>query len=189
MTQQSVRLTQIETLAAQGKSYIIKEALFQLERKNPSLTIKPHEYAISVWFNKTDVQVRLRRLICYERKGLHFHYDIAVNLVSETISPFDDWYYRGDFFVPTADQQKTIDLVAQVTGVFKGYYADHQICTSEDEHMIYVQIRNDVSFRNLFLDKVTGKERLSSMHGSYLSPPAYYDFPEKSETSWKEITE
>ncbi len=183
---QPIMPTQPEHLRAKGKAFIIQTALDLLHRRAPACVIDTADYAITAWTSDTEVQVRMKKLICLESTDSYKTSDIEVNLISGQIQPFDS-PWADQWFVATPAQQKIIELVKRVTGVDKGQYAGYDIRVREDDEMIYVHISNTASFCNLYLDKITGKEKMDSMQGSYEPPPDFLGLPAKEANPWQEV--
>lgn len=180
----------IHQIVSQGKEAIIQMALAIIEEKLPTHEIPPEDYAITVWTNGKEVEVRFYRLIRYKQKGTHHRYDIAVAVLTKRIYPFDDWGERADFFVPTPAQQETIDYLTKLMGLpVRGM--ENEIY--EDEENYYVTFYSKGGHSTHIINKETG-ERLQPLDITYaILPPNTDDgfipdlFHSDDQPIWEEI--
>lgn len=174
----------IDKLVARGKPALIQMAWKLVMDKQLEFHISPEDYEPSVWVNKHEVQVKFRRLIRYIPASTHLEYDISVALVSKKISPFDDWFYRNNFFVPDKEQRQTISYLKELLGLPYSYM-NHDI--SEDDENYYVNTNSKTAFCHYIVNKKSGKP-LEPLQGTYAVLPQL--FPEcdiDEENQWVEL--
>ncbi|CAM1365276.1 conserved exported protein of unknown function [Tenacibaculum soleae] len=168
------------------KKYLIKKTMSLdkkqlIDRANKIITSKYPEflfdsllYEITVWKNSEKLVVKYRRIIRFtplDRKDENLNYDFEVNLTTQNVSPFD---FSGldKFYFPTIEEQGKINFVIKEFGLPR-FGFNNTIVEGADMYSIYID--NEVAFGKYFIDKITGKECMGSIEGSYAQMP---DFPE-----------
>lgn len=162
-----------------------------IEEKLPSHEMPPEDYAITVWANEKEVEVRFERLIRYKQEGIHYRYDLSVAVFSKKISPFDDWGIRANFFVPNPAQKETIAYLTKLMDLpIRG--KENEIY--EDEKNYYVTFYSKGGHSMHIINKETG-ERLEPLDITYAAmPPTVHSlvtdlFPlsDQPTPTWEEI--
>ncbi|MEO9850538.1 MAG: hypothetical protein ABJE80_09110 [Reichenbachiella sp.] len=152
------------------KDSLIERANKLLETKYPDFVFNAKEYQITAWANTEKVVVKFRRTIQFtplDRKDENLNFDFAVDLTNQNISPFDTWG-MDRFYIPTKDEQVKIDFVINAFGVPRLGFNNSIV---EDSAMYKIHIDNEMAFGRYFIDKITGKECMGSIEGSYAQMP------------------
>jgi hypothetical protein len=169
----------VDEIKAKGKDNAIKMAFNLLEEKQPSILINPKDYDIKVLADSEEVTVLLRRIIKYV--PLRFQtenkikYDIKVNLIRKTISPFDDTF-NSIFYIPTNEDLEVIAFVQKNFGIFSPNF---ETTISEEENDYVIHLENQYSYGKYSINKKTGKEG-PALQGSYLPAPKTLLKPENN---------
>jgi len=156
------------------KKQLIDQANKIITSKYPEFIFDSRLYKITAWKSSEKTIVKYRRIIRFiplDKKNENFDYDFEVNLTNQKISPFDFWGL-SKFYFPTTEEQDKIDFVVKEFGLSR--FGFNNVIT-EDHDMYSIYINNEVAFGKYFIDKVTGKECMGSIEGSYARMP---DFPE-----------
>jgi hypothetical protein len=155
------------------KSQLISKANKIITTKYSQFIFDPLLYEITVWKNSEETIVKYRRIIRFvplEKKDENLDYDFEVNLTNQSVSPFDFWGL-DKFYFPTIEEQAKINFVIKEFRLPRLGF-DNTIVEGADMYSIYID--NEVAFGEYFIDKITGKECMGSIEGSYALP----DFPE-----------
>ncbi|WP_123803345.1 hypothetical protein [Flavivirga aquatica] len=160
----------IEKIKALGKDSIVKIAYNILEKKYPTLKINLNNFEITTWSNKKEIVVNFKRHITFiplGRNSSDFNYNFLINMITEDVNTLN--YGRiSSFYIPTEEEVKKIEFVKKAFNLPRLGF-DNEI--SEETDMYVVRISNDDAFGIYHIDKITGKEILGSIEGSYESPP------------------
>lgn len=162
-----------------SKDALIERAYQLLESKYPAFDFDDEEYEITAWANTEKTVVIFRRIIRFtpmDRKDDHLDFDFKVNLTHHAVSPFDAWG-MDRFYRPTKEEQEKIDFVMSSFGMPRLGFNNSIV---EDSTMYKIHIDNEVAFGHYFIDKITGKECMGSIEGSYAPMPD--DIPELVES-------
>ncbi|UII34633.1 hypothetical protein LVD17_12525 [Fulvivirga ulvae] len=174
----------INKLVSMGKQALIQMAWDLIMDKQLDFRIFPEDYEASVWVNSKDVQVKFRRLMRYIPESSYLEYDISVALLGKKVSPFDDWFYQNNFFVPDKEQQQTISYLKKLLGLPYSYM-NHEI--SEDDENYYVNTNSETAFRHYIVNKKSG-EPSEPLEGTYVVlPQPFPDCEFDEENQWVEI--
>lgn len=156
------------------KNQLINQANKIVAEKYPEFEFDSKLYEITAWKNSKKTIVKYRRIIRFtplDKKDENLNYDFEVNLTDQSVSPFDLWGL-DKFYIPTPEEQKKINFVIKEFGLPRLGF-DNSIVEGPDMYSIYID--SEVAFGNYFIDKVTGKECMGSIEGSYAPMP---DLPE-----------
>lgn len=169
-------INKTKKIKALGKSKIIELAFNLIESKFPGLKIIPEDFEITVWANSKEVIVKFRRRVRYypmNKKEQDFTYDLSVNLISKEIDPIESWGI-DEFYIPTEDDLKNIKFVKESYGFPQQGF---NISIYENEDSYHISVTNEVAYGKYYIDKITGKETIGSIQGSYIPKP----FPDIAE--------
>lgn len=151
----------MEQLKSKQKQELIVIALHILKEKQPSLVINFEDFESTVWGNSKEILVKFRRIIRYiplsTNPEKRFSYDITVNLNTNEISPFDDWF-QSEFYIETKADQKALAFIKKNFGVFS---SDFENIIQEDEEDYCIHQTNSYSLGIYRLNKKTGKVEMS----------------------------
>ncbi len=156
------------------KNKLIQQANKLIASKYSEFIFDPKLYEITTWANSKKTIVKYRRIIRFtplNKKGENLKYDFDINLIDKRISPFDFWTFDR-FYIPTTKDQEKINFVIEAFGLPR-FGFNNTILEEHDMYSIYID--NEVAFGQYFIDKITGKECMGSIEGSYAPMP---DFPE-----------
>lgn len=175
----------IDKLMSKGKQALVQMAWGLLLDKQKEYQIFPEDYEATIWTNQQEVKVKFRRLIRYIPESKYCEYDISVGLLSKSISPFDDWYYQNNFFVPDKEQQAVINRLKQLLHL---PYPLMNNEISEDDENYYVNINSKTAFCHYIVNKKTG-EPSEPLEGTYAVLPQLFpnDYDVDQENQWIEI--
>ncbi len=157
-----------------GKHQLINQANKIIASKYPDFEFDSSLYEITAWRNSETAVVQYRRIIRFtplDKKDMDLTYDFEVNLLEESVSPFEVWGF-DKFYFPTEEDQEKIDFVIESFGLPRLGFNNSIV---ENPDMYSIHIDNELAFGKYFLDKITGKECMGSIEGSYAPMP---DFPE-----------
>lgn len=158
----------VEKLKSFGKDSLINLALIALKEKKLPVEIIPEDYEITVWANKTEIIVKFRRLIKFiplNHEISDFEYNLEVNLLTHKVSPFDDWHYMSEFYIPSKEEKEKIKFVKKAYGL---PHKEFENVVYEDKDFYKIEIDNEVSFGRYSIDKKTGVVSTETQ-GSYES--------------------
>lgn len=154
------------------KKNLIEQANKIITSKYPEFTFNSLNYEITAWKNKQKTVVKYKRIIRFtplNKKNKNLRYDFEVNLTTQKVSPFDFWGL-DKFYFPTIKEQEKIDFVIKEFGLPRLGF-NNTIVESADMYSIYID--NEVAFGKYFIDKITGKECMGSIEGSYAQMPEF----------------
>lgn len=163
-----------EYVIKKTKDQLIDQANKIISSKYPEFVIDSRLYEITVWKNSEKTIVNYIRIIKFtplDKKDENLDYDFEVNLTNREVSPFD---FRGfeTFYIPTTEEQEKINFVIKAFGLPRLGFNNAIV---EGPEMYSIYINNETAFGEYFIDKITGKECMSFIQGSYALMP---DFPE-----------
>ncbi|MET7029918.1 hypothetical protein [Sediminicola luteus] len=163
-----------ENVINKTKDQLIDQANQIISSKYPEFVIDSLLYEITVWKNSEKTIVNYRRIIKFtplDKKDENLDYDFEVNLTHREVSPFD---FRGfeTFYIPTTEEQEKINFIIKAFGLPRVGFNNAIV---EGPEMYSIYINNETAFGEYFIDKITGKECMGSIEGSYALIP---DFPE-----------
>lgn len=148
----------MDQLRSKQKQELIEIVLDILKEKQSSLVITSEDFENTAWGNGKEIIVKFRRIIRYIPLGTdpekRFSYDVTVNLNTNEISPFDDWF-KSEFYIETKEDQKALAFIKKNFGVFSSNF-ENTIHEGEEDYCIYRT--NSYSFGKYNLNKKTGKE-------------------------------
>ncbi len=153
-----------------NKTQLIDQANKIIASKYPMFVFDPDQYDVTAWRNSEKTVVNYRRIISFkplDKKDENLRYDFEVNLTNQKVSPFDLWGF-DKFYFPTVEEQVKINFVIKAFGLPRPGFNNSIV---EDLDMYTIYLENDVAFGQYFIDKVTGKERMGSIEGSYEKMP------------------
>lgn len=157
-----------------SKNQLIDQANKIITSKYSQFVFDPLLYEITAWKNAKKTIVKYRRIIRFtplDKKDENLNYDFEVNLINQNVSPFDVWGL-DKFYFPTIEEQEKINFIIKSFGLPRFGFNNSIV---EDPDMYRIFIDNEIAFGRYFLDKITGKECMGSIEGSYAPMP---DFPE-----------
>ncbi len=157
-----------------NKNQLIDQANKIITSKYSEFVFDPLLYEITAWKNSEKTIVNYRRIIRFtplDKKDENLDYDFEVNLTNQNVSPFDFWGL-DKFYFPTTEEQEKINFVIKEFGLPRFGFTNN-IVEGPDMYSIYID--NEVAFGKYFIDKITGKECMGSIEGSYALMP---DLPE-----------
>ncbi len=157
-------------LIQKGKSRLITEANKLLEAKFPATEINYNDFEISTWANKTKVIVKYRRLIRFLSFGneeKQFYYDLDVNLIDRSVFPMDN-FSTAKFYQPNKEEKRKI-LFVQKHFILPVDGFINTIIETDSTYII--DLENDVAFGKYYIDKISGKEVMPPLQGSYMPVP------------------
>ncbi len=143
-----------------------------LSDKYPSFKFDSKEYEITAWSNNEKTLVKFRRIIRFTplvKRDDNLDFDFEVDLTNRHTS-FDTWG-MDKFYIPTTEEQEKINFVIASFGLPRFGFNNSIV---EDPDMYRITTSNKVAFGKYFIDKITGKECMGSIEGSYARKP---DFP------------
>lgn len=160
-----------EETTQKTKKAIIEMGITLLEEKHPSLTLNFDDYESNVLGDSKNTLVEFKRIIRYVPVGTdpekRFSYDITVNLNTNEIAPFDD-YFKLEFYIETEEDKKAIEFIKKNFG---GFSASFENTIHEGEKDYSITSTNKYSYGKYVLNKETG-EKKATMQGSYMPMPA-----------------
>jgi len=160
----------MEHLKSKKKQELIDIALETLKEKQPSLVIDLNDFEGTAWGNSKEILVKFRRIIRYIPLGTdpekRFSYDITVNLNTDEISPFDD-FFKSEFYIETKENKKSIEFIKKNFG---GFSSDFENTIYEGEEDYFIDLQNQYSYGKYVLNKKTGKQK-PAIQASYDSMP------------------
>ncbi|WP_348800585.1 hypothetical protein [Flavobacterium adhaerens] len=164
---QSNTMYTLEELKSKGKDNAIQLALNLIKEKQPSLNISIQDFEIKVLANSKEILVQFRRIIRFVplqiQKQQHVKYDITVDLIHNTISPFDD-IIDSIFYVPT---NSDLDAINFLQKKFGKEFSNFEVTILEEENNYLIHLENQHSYGIYTINKITG-EKESSLESSYL---------------------
>lgn len=161
------------------KDELTNQAHQLLAGKYPDFIYDAKEYEITAWANTEKTVIIFRRIIRFtpmDRKDDNLDFDFEVDLTHQEILPFDAWGMNR-FYRPTKEEQEKIDFVMNAFGMPRLGFNNSIV---EDSTMYKILVDNEVAFGHYFIDKITGKECMGSIEGSYAPMPD--DLPELVES-------
>lgn len=156
------------------KNQLIDQSNKIITSKYPEFVFDALLYEITVWKSSEKTIVKYRRIIRFtplNKKDENLRYDFEVNLTTNKVLPFDFWG-MDQFYFPTIEEQEKINFVTKAFGLPR-FGFNTTIVESANMYNIYID--NEVAFGKYFIDKITGKECMASIEGSYAQMP---DFPD-----------
>jgi hypothetical protein len=160
----------MEQLKSKQKQELIVIALHILKEKQPSLVINFENFESTVWGNSKEILVKFRRIIRYVPFGTdpekRFSYDITVNLNTNEVSPFDDWF-QSEFYIETKADQKALAFIKKNFGSFSANF-ENTIYEGEEDY--FIDSNNQYSFGKYKVNKRTGIVK-TEIQGSYEPMP------------------
>ncbi|MEM0575859.1 hypothetical protein [Flavobacterium polysaccharolyticum] len=160
----------MEQLKSKQKQELIVIALHILKEKQPSLVINFENFESTVWGNSKEILVKFRRIIRYVPFGIdpekRFSYDITVNLNTNEVSPFDDWF-QSEFYIETKVDQKALAFIKKNFGSFSANF-ENTIYEGEEDY--FIDSNNQYSFGKYKVNKRTGIVK-TEIQGSYEPMP------------------
>jgi hypothetical protein len=160
----------MNTILHQNNQQLIQLAIDILKEKQPDIPIHTDDYSIKVWRGANGASVDFTRIIRYvplDKASTHLFYDIIVNLVNQSIIPFDDTFKYGEFYIPTQQDVEAMAFIKKHFGVFSSQF-ENTILEEAEEYKI--SSTNENSFGYYTLNKITG-EQGPPLQGSYLQMP------------------
>lgn len=157
------------------KNQLIDQSNKIITSKYPEFVFDSLLYEITAWENSKKTIIKYRRIIRFtplDKKDKNLDYDFEVNLTNQNISPFDTWGLNN-FYLPTTDEQEKINFVIKEFGLPR-FGFNNDIIEGADMYSIYID--NEVAFGKYFIDKITGKECMGSIEGSYAQEPYIPEF-------------
>ncbi|WP_179315363.1 hypothetical protein [Winogradskyella undariae] len=164
-----------------NKNQLIEQANKIIISKYPEFTFDSLEYEITAWRNKQKTIVKYIRIIRFtplNKKDENLYYDFEVNLTNQNIWPFDIWGL-DKFYFPTSEEQNKIDFVIENLGLPYGGF-NNSIIEYSDTYTI--NIDNDTSFSNYYINKTTGKVLEGVIEGAHYDPMPPEDFSRQIKT-------
>ncbi|WP_163395559.1 hypothetical protein [Flavobacterium limi] len=139
-----------------SKKEIIDMAVALLNKRQSLLKLDFNDYETVVSADTKNTLVEFKRIIRYMPFGTdpekRFSYDITVNLSTNEISPFDD-FFKSEFYIETKNDKKAIAFVKKNFGVFSTSFENTIYERKED---YFIDIRNPYSFGKYAVNKTTG---------------------------------
>ena len=165
----------IKKIMPLDKNKLIDKANKIIASKYPEFVFDSLLYEITAWKNSEKTIIKYRRIIRFtplDKKDENLDYDFEVNLTNQNISPFDTWGLNN-FYFPTTEDQEKINFVIKEFGLPR-FGFNNDIVEGIDMYSIYID--NEVAFGKYFIDKITGKECMGSIEGSYAQEPYITEF-------------
>ena len=178
----------IDEIKLLGKEGIIQLAFKIIKEKELPYKINPEDYKITVWANKTEVLVKLNRLIKYVPLGSNefdYEYNMSVNIINHKVDPFESILYKNNFYTASKADKKNIEFLKKHTTL---PYSGFENTIVETENTFEIHINNDTNIAIIYIDKTTGKE-LPGLSGHNMPPPMPEMPIDGDENILKEITE
>ena len=136
-----------------NKNEIIKIASSILKEKQPNLKLNPDDYEIMILGNYKDVIVKYRRLFRFNKPNKKTAFDLAVNIISKEISPFDS--SGNSFYTPSAVDKKIINTIQNITPLHVNNNEEYTI--SENEDYYYISCVSQKQIKKYLIDRKTNK--------------------------------
>ncbi|MCR9253757.1 MAG: hypothetical protein NXI20_25300 [bacterium] len=153
-----------------NKETLINEANRVLASKYPDFDFDTLSYDITAWRNSEKTIVKYQRIIRFTplgKKEANLTFDFEVNLINKEVSPFDFWGFEK-FYIPTIEEQEKMQFVINAFDLPYGGFTNSIV---EEPEMYIIYVDNEYAFGQYHIDKITGKECLGSIEGSYAPMP------------------
>lgn len=164
--EEKIKLFDGDEISQKTKKEIIKMAVALLKEKHPSLLLNFDDYESTVLGDSKNTLVEFKRIIRYIPFGTHhekrFSYDIAVNLNTSEISPFDD-HFKSEFYIETNEDKNAIEFVKKNFGGFSSGF-ENTIYEGEEDY--FIDLKNQYSFGKYVVNKKTGEQK-TEIQASY----------------------
>lgn len=156
----------MEELKLKSKPELIQIAFEILKEKQPSVVINADDFESSAWGNSKEIIVKFRRYIRFIPLNADpkekISYDVTVNLNTNEISPFDD-YFKSEFYIETEEDKKAIAFVKENSIPIP---SDFEITISEKLSSYWINRNSKTTFCHFFIEKKTGVKS-GVMEGSF----------------------
>jgi hypothetical protein len=154
-----------------SKKEIIDMAVTLLNKRHSRLKLDFKDYETTVLGDSKNTWVEFKRIVRYVPLSLDpekdFSYDITVNLSTNEILPFDN-YFKSEFYMETKGEKKAIGFVKKNFGAFSANF-ENTIYEGEEDY--FIDVRNQYSFGKYKVNKKTGIVK-TEIQTSYAPMPA-----------------
>lgn len=168
--EEKIKFFDEEETTQKTKKAIIEMGITLLKEKNPSLKFNFNDYENNVLGDSKNMLVEFKRIIRYVPFGTdpekRFSYDITINLNTNEVSPFDD-YFKSEFYIETPKDKKAIAFIKKNFG---GFSANFENTIYEGEEDYFIDSKNQSSFGKYTVNKRTGIVK-TEIQASYESMP------------------
>ncbi|MDW5289474.1 hypothetical protein [Formosa sp. PL04] len=128
---------------------ITKIATSILKEKYPDLELNPNDFEIVILGNYKDIIVKYRRFIRFNKRNEKHVFDLAVNIITKTVSPFDT--SENSFYTPSSSDKKAIKNIKKSIPLELGSNMEHTV--SENEDYFLVTSISAASTKKYFINK------------------------------------
>ncbi len=130
---------------------IVEKAYSILKSKQPNLKIDPKDYEIIILGNYKDIIVKYRRFIRYKNSNQKVVYDLAVNIITEEVFPFDSKEYL--FYSPGKSDITAINAINDKINLPLEPNYEHTI--SENSNYFWISSISEKWVKRYFMNKKT----------------------------------
>ncbi|WMJ71712.1 hypothetical protein RCC89_00790 [Cytophagaceae bacterium ABcell3] len=130
---------------------LVKIASSILAVKQPHLKIDPKDFDIVILGNYKDIIVKYRRNVRFKNRNEKRVYDLAVNIITKEIFPFDSSDVA--FYTPTKADFDLIHSVQDIIPLPLGPKMEHTV--SENDDYFFIVSISEESVKRYFIDKKT----------------------------------
>ncbi|WP_038529383.1 hypothetical protein [Formosa agariphila] len=128
---------------------IINMAVSILKEKQPELNLNPNDYDIMILGNYKDLIVKYRRFIRFNTSDKETVFDLAVNIITKEISPFNTPEIA--FYTPTSSNNKAIKTLQKLLPLEQSEHIEHTV--SENDNYFFVTSIYESVTKHYFISK------------------------------------
>ncbi|MEE9364775.1 MAG: hypothetical protein V3U92_19415 [Cellulophaga sp.] len=115
---------------ANKRNTIIEIASSILKEKQPNLKLNSNDFEIVILGNYKDIIVKYRRFIRFEKSHEKTVFDLAVNIITKEIVPFNS--SKISFYIPSLADKKAINTIQNILPLELSANMEHTILENED---------------------------------------------------------
>lgn len=141
---------------------IIKIARSILKEKQPDLKLNIDDFEIMILGNYKDLIVKYRRYIRFEKSHKKAVFDLAINIITKEISPFN--YTEVPLYIPSSSDKKTIHTIQKKVPFERSPSIEHTV--SENTDYFWVASISKRNIKRYLIDKK--KNRIVWTDESYI---------------------
>ena len=142
-----------ENKTSSDRNEIVKIANSILKSKQPNLKIDPKDFEIIILGNYKDIIVKYRRFIRYKNSNQKVIYDLAVNIITEEVFPFDSKEYL--FYTPRKSDITAINAINDKINLLLEPNYEHTI--SENSDYFWISSISEKCIKKYFINKNTNE--------------------------------
>jgi len=142
-----------ENKTSGDRDEIVKIAYSILKSKQPNLKINPKDFEIIILGNYKDIIVKYRRYIRLKNSNEKRVFDLAVNIITKEIFPFDS--SDASFYIPSESDNSIINEIQHKLLLPLNPKMEHTIVENEDS--FWITSISEKSIKKYFIDKSTNE--------------------------------